>query len=55
MIEEIGRLGRETSVVLRICRYYDFYCFLAHLLRGLAHPSASSSAVYEPWGCSAAR
>jgi len=35
MIEEIGRLGRETFVVLRICRYYHFNRFLAHLLRGL--------------------
>ena len=35
MIEEIGRLGRETFVVLRICRYDDLDRFLAHLLRGL--------------------
>jgi hypothetical protein len=39
MIEEIGCLGRETAVVLRICRYYNFNCFLAHFLRGLSHPS----------------
>ena len=37
MIEEIGRLGRETFVVLRICRYYDLDRFLAHLLRDLSH------------------
>src|SRR6476660_4033986 len=37
MIEEIGCLGRETAVVLRICRHYNFNRFLAHFLRGLSH------------------
>ena len=39
MIEEIGRLGRETPVILRICRYYNLNRFLAHLLRDLSHPA----------------
>jgi hypothetical protein len=39
MIEEIGRLGRETFVVLRICRDYHLHCLLAYLLRSLAHPA----------------
>ena len=33
MIEEVGRLGRETLVILRIRRDDDLDRFLAHLLR----------------------
>lgn len=35
MIEEISRLGRETFVVLRICRNDYLDSLLADLLRGL--------------------
>src|SRR5215213_5887519 len=37
MIEEIGRLGRETLGLLRIRRDDDFDGFLAQLLRDLGH------------------
>ena len=50
MIEEIGRLGRETFVVLRICRYYHFNRFLAHLLRGLPYALAQKLGGVGPLG-----
>jgi hypothetical protein len=50
MIEEIGRLGRETFVVLRICRHYHFHRFLAHLLRGLPDALGQQFSRVGPFG-----
>ena len=51
MIEEIGRLGRETLGLLRIRRDDHLDRLLAHLLRDLGDtPRSSSSTVYEPLG-----
>ena len=50
MIEEIGRLGRETFVVLRICRYHHFHRFLAHLLRGLSDALGQQFGRIGPFG-----
>jgi hypothetical protein len=36
VIEEIGRLGRETVFILRIRRNYNFNRFFSNLLRDLA-------------------
>jgi hypothetical protein len=38
VIEEIGRLGRETLVILRIRRHDDLDAFLADLARDGGHP-----------------
>ena len=50
MIEEIGRLGRETFVVLRIRRHDDLDRFLAHLLRDLAHAAVEQLYRVRPGG-----
>ncbi len=44
MIEEIGRLGRETLGLLRIRRHDDLDRLLAHLLRDLGHARARAAA-----------
>ena len=57
MIEEIGRLGRETLGLLRIRRDDDLDRFLAHLLgdlgarHGRAAPRCTSPRAAPPPGC----
>ena len=50
MIEEIGRLGRETLVVLRVRRHHDLDRFLAHLLRDLRHSAVEQLGGVRPLG-----
>ena len=50
MIEKIGRLGRETSIVLRIRRDHDFDRFFAHFLRHLARSAREQAGGVGSFG-----
>jgi hypothetical protein len=50
MIEEIGRLGRETFVILRICRHDDLDRFLADFLGRLGHAAGQKPRGVRSFG-----
>src|SRR5215207_3572239 len=55
MIEEVGRLGRETFVILRICRHHHLDRLLAELLGDSPYPVSQELGrvgAFRPLGCS---